>query len=40
MGGIKDPYGHNWTFATRKENLTVEEISVKQKEWLASMSQG
>jgi PhnB protein len=26
VGGIEDPYGYRWFIATRKEDLTVEEI--------------
>ena len=37
---IKDPFGHQWGIATRKEELTVPEMAVRQKEWMASMSDG
>lgn len=37
---IKDPFGHQWGIATRKEELTVPEMAVRQKEWMASMADG
>jgi uncharacterized glyoxalase superfamily protein PhnB len=29
-GQVKDPFGFNWSIATHKENLTPEEIKVRQ----------
>jgi len=26
LGTLKDPFGHSWSFATRIENLSLEEI--------------
>jgi PhnB protein len=26
VGGIEDPFGYRWVLATRKEDLTMEEI--------------
>jgi len=26
LGSLKDPFGHSWSFATRVENLSLEEI--------------
>ncbi len=31
-GKITDPFGHRWSFATRKEDLTPEEIQRRAKE--------
>jgi PhnB protein len=31
-GTLKDPYGHLWFLATRKENLTQEQIEQRAKE--------
>jgi uncharacterized glyoxalase superfamily protein PhnB len=39
-GKIKDPFGHQWGIATRKEELTAQEMIVRQKEWMASMAGG
>jgi uncharacterized glyoxalase superfamily protein PhnB len=37
---IKDPFGHQWGIATRKEELTLQEMAVRQKEWMARMAGG
>lgn len=36
-GMIRDPHGHLWTIATRKENLTPEEIGKRQAALFAQM---
>jgi uncharacterized glyoxalase superfamily protein PhnB len=33
-GTITDPHGYRWTIATRKEDLTPEEIAVRQAEFM------
>ncbi len=37
MGAITDMWGHTWTFATRKQNLTPEQMMAGQKAWAAEM---
>ncbi len=36
-GQLVDPYGHIWSFATRKRNLSQREVQKAQQEWLAEM---
>jgi len=36
-GQLVDPYGHVWSFATRKRNLSQKEMQKAQQEWLAAM---
>ncbi len=36
-GQLVDPYGHIWSFATRKRNLSQKEVQKAQQEWLAEM---
>jgi hypothetical protein len=31
-GMIKDPFGHSWSIATRKRNLSIEEATAAMKE--------
>ena len=38
-GTIVDPAGYTWTIATRKEDLTPEEMKKRQDEWMKSFSQ-
>jgi uncharacterized glyoxalase superfamily protein PhnB len=38
FGGLQDPFGHNWAIATRKENLSDEEVRRRADEFVASMS--
>ena len=38
-GKVEDPYGHGWGIATHKIDLTPEELSQRQQEWLANMAQ-
>jgi uncharacterized glyoxalase superfamily protein PhnB len=33
-GSIVDPHGYTWTIATRKEDLTPDEIQRRQQEWM------
>jgi PhnB protein len=33
-GTFNDPYGYRWTIATRKEDLTSEEMKQRQDEWM------
>jgi PhnB protein len=38
FGTVTDPFGHTWSLATHKEDLTPEEIAERGKEAMASMS--
>lgn len=33
-GTLEDPFGHVWTIATHKEDLTPEEIGKRAQEWM------
>lgn len=33
-GTVEDPFGHVWTIATHKEDLTPEEIGKRAQEWM------
>jgi PhnB protein len=33
-GTLRDPFGHQWTIATHKEDLTPEEIGRRAQEWM------
>jgi PhnB protein len=33
-GAVEDPFGHVWTIATHKEDLTPEEIGRRAAEWM------
>jgi PhnB protein len=33
-GTFTDPHGYTWTIATRKEDLTREELEQRQAEWM------
>lgn len=37
FGAIADPFGYRWSFATRKEDLTPDEMQKRQKEWEKQM---
>ena len=37
-GALKDPYGHLWTIATRKENLSNEELEERADEFFKQKS--
>jgi PhnB protein len=38
-GTLSDPFGLTWTIATRKEDLTPEEMKRRQDEWMKSFAQ-
>jgi PhnB protein len=38
-GTLTDPEGYTWTIATRKEDLTPQEMKQRQDEWMKSFSQ-
>jgi len=38
FGGLQDPFGHNWSIATRKENLSEEEMRRRADEFVAATS--
>jgi PhnB protein len=38
-GSVQDPFGHLWAIATRKENLSPEEMEKRGREAMAQMSQ-
>jgi PhnB protein len=33
FGAILDPFGYRWSFATRKEDLTPDEMQARQQDW-------
>lgn len=37
-GTFNDPHGYRWTIATRKEDLTHEELDQRMAEWLKQMA--
>jgi uncharacterized glyoxalase superfamily protein PhnB len=37
VGSVVDPYGHRWSLATHKADLTPEQLERGQREWLATM---
>jgi uncharacterized glyoxalase superfamily protein PhnB len=37
-GQLTDPFGHKWTLATHKEDLTMEEIGKRAKGFFAQMA--
>ena len=37
-GTLKDPEGYTWTIATRKEDLTPQEMKQRQDEWMKQLS--
>ena len=37
-GTINDPHGYRWTIATRKEDLTPQEMKQRQDEWMKKMA--
>ena len=39
-GQLVDPYGHVWSFATHKHNLSQKEMQKAQQEWLVGMERG
>ena len=38
FGQVTDPFGHKWNLATRKENLTPEEMRQRSGEFFAQMA--
>ena len=38
FGQVTDPFGHKWNLATRKENLTPEEMRKRSGEFFAQMA--
>lgn len=38
VGQFKDPFGHFWTLATHKEDLTPEEVAKRGREFFAQMA--
>ncbi|MEO8214800.1 MAG: VOC family protein [Myxococcales bacterium] len=34
FGAVVDPFGHRWSLATRKEDLTPDEQDQRQREWM------
>jgi PhnB protein len=38
FGAVTDPYGHMWSIATHKEDLSSEEIATRGKAAMAAMS--
>ena len=39
-GQVTDPFGHTWSLATHKEDLTEEEIMKRAADWFAKMGKG
>ena len=37
-GSVTDPHGYTWTIATRKEDLTPQEMKQRQDEWMKQFS--
>jgi uncharacterized glyoxalase superfamily protein PhnB len=37
FGKLRDPFGHEWSIATRKENLAPAEIARRAEQWFANM---
>jgi PhnB protein len=37
-GTVIDPSGYNWTIATRKEDLTPEEMNKRQEEFMKNFA--
>ena len=40
LGGVKDPFGYTWWLATRKENLSVEELRRRSAAFLKEKGGG
>jgi PhnB protein len=38
FGSVTDPFGHHWSFATHKEDLTAEQIAERGQSAMAEMS--
>jgi PhnB protein len=39
MGQVKDPYGYTWSIASRKEDLTLEEMNARAREFFKKMAE-
>lgn len=39
-GNLTDPFGHTWSFATHKEDLTPDQMMARQKEFMAKQMTG
>jgi len=37
IGEVKDPFGHTWNFASKRWNVTPDEMKKRQAEWIESM---
>jgi PhnB protein len=37
-GTFTDPHGYRWTIATRKEDLTPQEMGKRQEEWMKNFA--
>jgi len=37
MGALSDPFGHRWTIATRKKDMTMQEVEKAGKEFMKNM---
>ena len=37
-GQVEDPFGHQWSFATHKQDLTSEQLAANAKEFMAKMA--
>ena len=37
-GQVEDPFGHQWSFATHKQDLTNDEIAENARKFFADMS--
>jgi PhnB protein len=39
-GQVEDPFGHKWSLATHKQDLTAEQVAANGREFIAKMSKG
>jgi len=37
-GTVTDPHGYSWTIATRKEDLSREEMAQRQADWMRKVA--
>jgi PhnB protein len=40
LGGVEDPFGYRWWLATRKENLSVDEMRRRSEAYLKQQKGG
>jgi hypothetical protein len=40
FGQVIDPFGHSWSLATHKEDVSPQEMAKRQQEFMAKMKQG